>query len=131
LTKCGASVTWNKVTCSIFNAALESLQLRRPDWHARAYRASGHGLPGGESQWRNRAEFYNVSAKQSERMIQDVQWMRSIRQALENNDFRLYYQPLMHIATRKVSTTKPCCAFKRVAGLSDLRHFCLEWRDWA
>jgi diguanylate cyclase (GGDEF)-like protein len=51
---------------------------------------------------RNRVEIYNVSAKQSERMSQDVHWMRSIRQALENNDFRLHYQPLMHIPSRKI-----------------------------
>jgi EAL domain-containing protein (putative c-di-GMP-specific phosphodiesterase class I) len=36
-------------------------------------------------------------------MIQDIQWMRSIREALENNDFTLYYQPLMHISSGKVS----------------------------
>jgi len=51
---------------------------------------------------RNRLEIYNVSAKQSERMSQDVHWMRSIRQALENNDFCLHYQPLMHIPSGKV-----------------------------
>jgi diguanylate cyclase (GGDEF)-like protein len=52
---------------------------------------------------RNRVEIYNVSAKQSERMIQDVHWMRNIRQALENNSFRLHYQPLMHIPTGRIS----------------------------
>src|SRR5262249_32799448 len=36
---------------------------------------------------RNRVEMYNVSAKQSERMSQDIHWMRSIRQALEHNNF--------------------------------------------
>jgi EAL domain-containing protein (putative c-di-GMP-specific phosphodiesterase class I) len=51
---------------------------------------------------RNRVEIYNVSAKQSERMSQDVHWMRNIRQALENNEFRLHYQPLMHIPSRKI-----------------------------
>jgi diguanylate cyclase (GGDEF)-like protein len=51
---------------------------------------------------RNRVEMYNVSAKQSERMSQDVHWMRSIRQALENNDFCLHYQPLMHIPSGKI-----------------------------
>jgi len=57
----------------------------------------------GKANGRNRVEFYNVSARQSERMMQDVEWMRSIRQALENNDFRLYYQPLMHIPSGKVA----------------------------
>src|SRR6185369_14767190 len=51
---------------------------------------------------RNRVEIYDVSAKQSERMIQDVHWMRSIRQALQNNDFCLHYQPLMHIPSEKI-----------------------------
>ena len=51
---------------------------------------------------RNRVEIYNVSAKQSERMSQDLHWMGSIRQALESNDFCLYYQPLMHIPSGKI-----------------------------
>jgi EAL domain-containing protein (putative c-di-GMP-specific phosphodiesterase class I) len=51
---------------------------------------------------RNRVEIYNVSAKQSERMIQDIHWMRNIRQALEKDSFSLYYQPLMHIPSGKI-----------------------------
>lgn len=51
---------------------------------------------------RNRVEIYNVSAKQSERMSRDLHWMRSIRQAMENNDFRLHYQPLMHVPSGKI-----------------------------
>ena len=66
---------------------------------------------------RNRLEFFNVSAKQSERMIQDVHWMRSIRQALENNDFSLYYQPLMHIPSGKVSHYEALLRLQTTRGL--------------
>ena len=85
--------------CSIGIAAITSTRFGTHELIAQADMACQAAKANG----RNRAEFYNVSAKQSERMIQDVHWMRSIRQALENNDFRLYYQPLMHIPTRQVS----------------------------
>jgi diguanylate cyclase (GGDEF)-like protein len=52
---------------------------------------------------RNRAEFYKVSGKQGEMMMQDVAWTRIIRDALEGEGFVLYYQPLMHIRTGRVS----------------------------
>ena len=48
---------------------------------------------------RNRVELYNVAGKQSEQMAKDVDWMRSIREALENDEFLLHYQPLLHITS--------------------------------
>ena len=52
---------------------------------------------------RNRAEIYSVAGKQSERMAEDVEWMRTIRDALEHDKFVLYFQPLLHIKTGDVS----------------------------
>jgi diguanylate cyclase (GGDEF)-like protein len=48
---------------------------------------------------RNRVEFYNVSAKQSERMVQDIDWMLKIRHALDHDELFFHYQPLLHIST--------------------------------
>jgi diguanylate cyclase (GGDEF)-like protein len=72
---------------------------------------------------RNRVEFYNVSAKQSERMSQDVHWMRSIRQALENNDFCLHYQPLMHIPSGQIRHYEALLRLRTQQGLIGPRTF--------
>jgi len=66
---------------------------------------------------RNRAEFYNVSGKQSQRMMQDVHWMRSIRHALENNEFVLHYQPLLHISSGTISHYEALLRLKTSNGL--------------
>lgn len=46
---------------------------------------------------RNRAEIYSVAGKQTEQMAKDVEWMRTIREALEHDKLVLYFQPLLHI----------------------------------
>ena len=48
---------------------------------------------------RNRLEFYRVSEKETEQMREDVGWTQRIRQALIDDMFVLYYQPIVHIAT--------------------------------
>jgi diguanylate cyclase (GGDEF)-like protein len=48
---------------------------------------------------RNRMEFYRVSAKETEQMIEDVGWTQRIKQGLAENRFVLYYQPIVHIAS--------------------------------
>jgi diguanylate cyclase (GGDEF)-like protein len=52
---------------------------------------------------RNRAEFYDLSRKQNERMMQDVHWMRNVHHALDNDAFVLFFQPLLHIRSGTVS----------------------------
>jgi diguanylate cyclase (GGDEF)-like protein len=52
-----------------------------------------------KSKGRNRLEFYRVSAKESRQMTKDIDWVKSIREALEQNLFTLHYQPLVHVRT--------------------------------
>ena len=48
---------------------------------------------------RNRIEFFRVSAKETDQMKEDVGWTRRIKQALVDDMFVLWYQPIVHIAT--------------------------------
>ncbi|MBN1240155.1 MAG: EAL domain-containing protein [Gammaproteobacteria bacterium] len=52
-----------------------------------------------KSKGRNRLEFYRVSAKESRQMTKDIDWVKSIREALDENLFTLHYQPLVHVRT--------------------------------
>jgi EAL domain-containing protein (putative c-di-GMP-specific phosphodiesterase class I) len=70
-----------------------------------------------KSNGRNRVEFYNISGRQNERMMQDVHWTRTVRHALETDGLVLHYQPLMHIATRKVSHYEALLRLKTNRGL--------------
>ena len=72
---------------------------------------------------RNRIEFYKLSGKQSERMMQDVDWMRRIRHALGNNEFLLHYQPLLHIQSGTVSHYEALLRLKTSRGLIGPRTF--------
>ena len=85
--------------CSIGIAAITSDRYSAHELVAQAdiacQAAKAHG--------RNRAELYSVAGKQSEQMAEDVEWMRTIREALEHDKLVLHFQPLMHIRTREVS----------------------------
>ena len=70
-----------------------------------------------KSNGRNRVEMFNLSARQNERMVQDIHWTRTIRHALENDGFVLHYQPLMHIRSRKVSHYEALLRLKTNRGL--------------
>ncbi len=48
---------------------------------------------------RNRMEFYRVSEREAEQMVADVGWMRTLRQAIDNDDFVLRYQPIVQISS--------------------------------
>jgi len=56
-----------------------------------------------KSHGRNRVEVYSVAEKRSEQMAKDVDWMQRIRTALDTDGFVLYYQPLLHIKSGKIS----------------------------
>ena len=66
---------------------------------------------------RNRVEFYNVSGRQSERMLKDVHWTRNIRHALENNELVLHYQPLLHISSGSITHYEALLRVKTSRGL--------------
>jgi diguanylate cyclase (GGDEF)-like protein len=52
-----------------------------------------------KSKGRNRLEFYELAARESRQMTKDIDWVKSIREALETDRFTLYYQPLVHVAS--------------------------------
>src|SRR4030095_15192949 len=60
---------------------------------------------------------YNVSGKLNERMAQDIHWTRTIRHALEKDEFVLHYQPLMHIRTHTISHYEALLRLKTNKGL--------------
>ncbi len=66
---------------------------------------------------RNRVELYSVAGRQSEQMAKDVRWSREIRDALEQNGFVLHYQPLLHIATGRVTHYEALLRMKTTHGL--------------
>jgi diguanylate cyclase (GGDEF)-like protein len=102
-----------QLQCSIGIAAITSSRFGTHEIIAQADIACQTAKANG----RNRVEFYNVSGKQSERMMQDVHWMRSIRLALENNQFLLHYQPLLHIASGTISHYEALLRLKTSRGL--------------
>jgi diguanylate cyclase (GGDEF)-like protein len=52
-----------------------------------------------KSRGRNRLEFYKVAAREGRQMTKDIDWVKSIREALEDDRFVLFYQPLVHVRT--------------------------------
>lgn len=48
---------------------------------------------------RNRLAFYQLAARESRQMTKDIDWVKSIREALGNDQFTLYYQPLVHVTS--------------------------------
>src|SRR5690606_7249775 len=52
-----------------------------------------------KSKGRNRLEFYKVTGKESRQMTRDIDWVKSIREALDGDRFALHYQPLVHVRT--------------------------------
>jgi diguanylate cyclase (GGDEF)-like protein len=66
---------------------------------------------------RNRVEVYSVAEKRSEQMAKDVDWMQSIRTALDNDGFVLYYQPLLHIRSGDVTHYEALLRLKTEQGL--------------
>ncbi|HEX6995668.1 MAG TPA: EAL domain-containing protein [Gammaproteobacteria bacterium] len=50
-----------------------------------------------KSKGRNRLEFFRASLKESRQMTRDIDWVKSIREALDNDLFALHYQPVVHI----------------------------------
>ena len=62
-------------------------------------------------------ELYNVAEKRSEQMAKDVDWMQSIRGALDNDGFVLYYQPLLHIRSGEMTHYEALLRLKTEQGL--------------
>jgi diguanylate cyclase (GGDEF)-like protein len=69
-----------------------------------------------KSSGRNRREIYKISAKHSERMVTDMGWARSIRTALEQDQFALLYQPIMHVRSGVIEHYEALLRLRTEAG---------------
>ena len=52
---------------------------------------------------RNRAQFYRVSKRETQQMAADVGWMRTLREAIDQDLFSLRYQPVVNITSGETS----------------------------
>lgn len=52
---------------------------------------------------RNRAEFYRVSKRETQQMAADVGWMRKLREAIDNDLFKMRFQPVVNIESGETS----------------------------
>ncbi len=52
---------------------------------------------------RNRLQFYSMSEREAEKMVADVGWVSKLREALDNDLFILRYQPIVHIASGRIT----------------------------
>jgi diguanylate cyclase (GGDEF)-like protein len=52
---------------------------------------------------RNRLKFYSMSESEAERIVADVGWVSKLRDAIDDNDFTLRFQPIVHIATGRIT----------------------------
>ena len=52
-----------------------------------------------KSKGRNRLEFFRSSLRESRQMTRDIDWVKSIREALDEDLFTLHYQPIVDIRT--------------------------------
>ncbi len=52
---------------------------------------------------RNRLQFYSMSESEAEKIVADVGWMSKLRDALDNDQFELRFQPIVQIATGRIT----------------------------
>ena len=81
------------VHCSIGVSMLRGDQTTRDELLAQADIACREAKASG----RNRVEFYRVSKRENEQKTADVGWMRKLREAIDNDQFVLRFQPVVHI----------------------------------
>jgi diguanylate cyclase (GGDEF)-like protein len=87
------------VHCSIGIAMINSDKFDHDELFAQADIACREAKANG----RNRLQFYSMSEREAERMVADVGWVSKLRDAIDNGLFVLRYQPIVHIATGKVT----------------------------
>jgi diguanylate cyclase (GGDEF)-like protein len=52
---------------------------------------------------RNRLQFYSMSEREAEKMVADVGWVSKLRDAIDNDLFVLRFQPIVHIASGRIT----------------------------
>jgi diguanylate cyclase (GGDEF)-like protein len=87
------------VHCSIGIAMISSDKFDHDELFAQADIACREAKANG----RNRLQFYNMSASEAEKMVADVGWVSKLRDALDNDLFVLRYQPIVHIASGRIT----------------------------
>ena len=87
------------VHCSIGIAMIDSDKFDHDELIAQADIACREAKENG----RNRLKFYNMSEREAEKIVADVGWVSKLRDAIDNNDFSLRFQPIVHIATGRIT----------------------------
>lgn len=87
------------VHCSIGIAMIDSDKFDHDELIAQADIACREAKENG----RNRLQFYSVSAGGAERIVADVGWVTKLRNAIDNNKFALRFQPIVQIATGRIT----------------------------
>ena len=87
------------VHCSIGIAMIDSDQFDHDDLIAQADIACREAKENG----RNRLKFYSLSESETEQIVADVGWVSKLRDAIDNNDFKLRFQPIVHINTGRIT----------------------------
>ena len=87
------------VHCSIGIAMMHSDQFDHDELIAQADIACREAKENG----RNRLQFYNMSEREAEKIVADVGWISKLRDAIDENDFSLRFQPIVQIATGRIT----------------------------
>lgn len=87
------------VHCSIGITEIRSDRFDHDDLIAQADIACREAKEAG----RNRLQFYSMSHSEAEKIVADVGWMNKLRDALDNDRFALRFQPIVQIATGRIT----------------------------
>ena len=83
------------VHCSIGITMIDSDKFDHDEMIAQADIACREAKENG----RNRLKFYSMSEQEAEKIVADVGWVSKLRDAIDNNDFTLRFQPIVHITS--------------------------------
>jgi diguanylate cyclase (GGDEF)-like protein len=87
------------VHCSIGITMIRTDQFDHDDLIAQADIACREAKENG----RNRLQFYSMSEREAEKIVADVGWVSKLRDAIDNNEFSLRFQPIVQIATGRIT----------------------------
>jgi len=87
------------VHCSIGIAMVDSEKFDHDELIARADIACREAKENG----RNRLRFYSMSESEAQKIVADVGWVSKLRDAIDNNEFTLRFQPIVQISTGRIT----------------------------
>jgi diguanylate cyclase (GGDEF)-like protein/PAS domain S-box-containing protein len=91
------SQTFN-VTCSIGSTIIDN----QTDSAETALAQADLACNISKSQGRNRVHLYTAADNEQSGMVEDIGWIARVRDALDNDRFKLFYQPIINLATQRV-----------------------------